>query len=266
MFNNSLNLFTSNATSPSRNLDNFVLEIADDALILGHRLSEWCGHGPTIEEDIALANISLDHLGHAQCLYQLLVERENSYISSDALAFFRESYQFRNSILVEQENGDFARTIVRQFFVSSYYHFLYQQLSACSIPLLSHFAEKAIKEVSYHLRHANEWLMRLGDGTTESKERSRDAIELLWPFLDELSNPSPTASALIESDNIFDAKLLAEKFNQHIEQSLSDARLTIPSGIKASQLNGRQLHHSEHLSQLLSVMQSTARAHPDATW
>ncbi len=253
-------------TSSRKALDHFVLEIADDALVLGHRLSEWCGHGPTIEEDIALSNISLDHLGQAQCLYELLVENDANYGSADKLAFFRDSFEFRNCILVEQENGDFAQTIVRQVYFSAYYYFLYEQLSSCPISLLSDFAAKARKEVSYHLRHAGEWILRLGDGTTESKARAQAAIVQLWPFVEELLAPSEAASILIAESQVFEPSTVSSAYKQYLETLLSEATLEVPSSTAASPLNGRQLKHSEHLSQLLSVMQSTARAHPDALW
>src|SRR5437762_3159364 len=177
---------TSGQTEKGSRQFEYLLRLGDDRLVLGHRLSEWCGHAPILEEDIALANIALDCIGHASALLHLAGEVEGKGRTADDLAYFRDAMDFRNCLLVEQPNGDFAFTIARQFFFDAYSFHLYQALQECRHPELAAIATKAVKEVRYHLRHSTEWTRRLGDGTEESHQRIQNAFEELWPFTDEL--------------------------------------------------------------------------------
>ena len=244
----------------------YLLELADDVLILGHRLSEWCGHGPMLEEDIALANIGLDCLGHAQFLLQHAAALENQGRDADALAFFRDSRDFRNVILVEQPNGDFAQTILRQFFFDSYYVAVLSALEQSSMEFLAGFAAKAKKEASYHLRHASQWVLRLGDGTAESRRRMQTALDTLTRFTLELFTPSAACLVLRTSGVSADPSLLKEAWETSVTGVFENSGLTLPASVFPCALSGRNGCHSEHLGRLLAEMQSTARAFPDAHW
>jgi ring-1,2-phenylacetyl-CoA epoxidase subunit PaaC len=234
-----------------------ALTRADDALILGHRLSEWCGHGPTLEEDLALTNIALDLIGQARALYALAGEETGH--SEDALAYLRDERQFRNALLVEQPNGDFARTIVRQFLFTAFIDPYWQALAGSPEPRLAAIAGKAAKESAYHLRHSAEWLIRLGDGTDESQRRAQAAIDRLWPYTGELFAPIVTQS--FEAD--IDA--LRPTWSAAVEHVLADGALTRPSDGWQHQ-GGRDGRHTEHLGHLLAEMQHLPRTHPGATW
>lgn len=233
----------------------YVLQRADDALILGHRLSEWCGHAPSLEEDMALANIGLDLLGQARSLYSYAAELEGAGRDEDAYAFLRDAGQFRNLLLLEQPNGDFAVTIVRQFFYSAFADPYWRAMMASSDPTLAAVAAKSEKESAYHLRHSSEWVIRLGDGTAESHRRAQDAVDLLWPFTGEMFEPEAFA----------DTTALQAIWRQTLAAVLAEATLALPSGTWM-QRGGRAGRHTEHLSRLLADMQVLPRSHPGATW
>jgi ring-1,2-phenylacetyl-CoA epoxidase subunit PaaC len=225
--------------------------LGDDALILGHRLSEWCGHAPTLEVDLALANIGLDLLGQAQFFLGLAAEAEGDGRDADALAYRRTEDEFRNCLLVEQPNGDFARTIARQFLFSSWQELLLGTLARGDDAPLAAIAAKAVKEVTYHASFAADWVIRLGDGTEESHRRMADGLDWCWRFTDELFAGNHGA--------------LRPEWDTRIKAVLTDAGLPAPKPVRGI-TGGRDGRHSEHLGHILSEMQYLQRVHPDAVW
>ncbi len=242
----------------------FTLRRADDAVILGHRLSEWCGHAPTPEEDMALANMGLDLLGQARSLYGYAAEVEGAGHDEDALAYLRDAPQFQNLLLVEQPNGDFAVTIVRQFLYVAYVDPWWRAMTASLDPTLAAIAAKAEKETAYHLRHAAEWLIRLGDGTAESHRRAQAALDQLWPYAGEMFEPGDEAD-LVAARVAVNPATLRPEFDATVASVLDQATLRRPANAWA-QRGGRQGRHSEHLGFLLAEMQHLQRSHPGATW
>ncbi len=242
----------------------FTLRRADDALILGHRLSEWCGRAPTPEEDVALANMGLDLLGQARSLYAYAGETEGAGHGEDDLAYLRDAPQFRNLLLVEQPNGDFAVTIARQFLYAAYVDPWWRAMTASRDPMLAAIAAKAEKETAYHLRHAAEWLIRLGDGTDESHRRAQSALDQLWPYVGEMFDPGDEAE-LVANGIAADPAALRPGFDATVASVLDQATLRRPAGTWA-QRGGRQGRHSEHLGFLLAEMQHLQRSHPGAAW
>ena len=240
-----------------------LLRRADDALILGHRLSEWCGHAPTPEEDLALANIALDQIGLARMLYTEAGEKTGR--TEDQLAYLRSDRDYRNCLLVEQPNGDFAVTIVRQFLFSAFADPFWRMMCKSANPALAAVAAKAEKEAAYHLRHAAEWLIRLGDGTEESHRRALAALALLWPFTGELFEVDEAEIELIEADILPPCTPLRTAWTATTEAVLARATLRRPDD-GWMQTGGRRGVHSEHLGRLLAEMQYLQRAHPGATW
>jgi ring-1,2-phenylacetyl-CoA epoxidase subunit PaaC len=238
-------------------LARLALARADDALILGHRLSEWCGHGPTLEEDLALTNMALDLIGQSRALYALAGEETGH--GEDALAYLRDERQFRNLLLVEQPNGDFARTIVRQVLFGAFIDLYWQSLALSSEPRLAAIAAKAAKESAYHLRHSAEWLIRLGDGNQESHDRAQAALDRLWPYTEELF--APVVSEPFEPD----VAALRPAWSATLDHVLAEATLGRPAEGWQHQ-GGRDGRHTEHLGHLLAEMQHLPRTHPGATW
>lgn len=243
----------------------YLLRLADDAVILGQRLGEWCGHAPSLEEDIGLANIALDHIGQARALYTLAGAIEGRGRDEDQLCFFRKEREFSNCLLVEQPNGDFAVTIVRQFLFSAYAHPLWQQLMTSADEGLAAIAAKAEKETAYHLRHAGEWLIRLGDGTAESHVRAQDAVDLLWPFTGELFEVDPAVRGLIAEGFAADPAALRPQWESTVDHVLEEATLERPSR-SWMQTGGRAGRHTEHFGHLLAEMQYMQRAYPGLNW
>lgn len=242
-----------------------ILGLADDALILGHRLSEWCGHAPMLEEDIALSNIALDCVGQARSFYAYAATVAGEGLSEDDFAYRREVGQYRNCLLVEQPNGDFAATIVRQVLFSAFIDPYYRALTASRDATLAAIAAKAEKETAYHLRHSGEWLIRLGDGTDESHARARAALDELWPYTGEMFEVDAAEAALIEAGTLPDPRGLRTEFDATLDHILSEATLTRPKG-GWMQSGGRAGRHSEHLGFILADLQYLQRAHPGATW
>jgi len=242
----------------------FTLRRADDALVLGHRLSEWCGNGPTPEEDIALANMGLDLLGQARLLYTYAGDAEGRGHDEDQLAYLRDDRQYRNLLLLEQPNGDFGQTIVRQFLYAAYADPWWRAMTRSADPTLAAVAAKAEKELAYHLRHASEWLIRLGDGTDESHRRTQDALDLLWPYAGEMF-VSEDEAPLIASGIAADPAAIRPRFDATVATILAEATLVAPEGAWM-QRGGRAGRHSEHLGFLLAEMQHLQRSHPGATW
>lgn len=243
----------------------YTLRRADDALILGHRLSEWCGHAPMLEEDMALANMGLDLIGQARELYTYAAKVEGASNDEDKFAYLRDVRQYRNVLLVEQPNGDFARTIVRQFFYSTFADPYWRAMMASKDETLAAIAAKSEKESAYHLRHASEWVIRLGDGTEESHRRAQVAVDDLWAFTGEMFHTDASDAELIASGVAVDPETLRQTWQRTVADVLAVATLEVPKG-EWMQKGGRAGHHSEHLGHLLSELQSLQRSFPGATW
>ena len=245
----------------------YLLRLADDRLVLGHRLSEWCGHGPILEEDIAMTNIALDLVGQASMLYALAGVTEGAGRDEDALAYFRGETDFRNAQLVELPRGDFAFTTMRQFLFDAYSVPLWSGLQRCGHARLAAIASKAVKEDTYHLRHSADWVLKLGDGTAESHERTQHALDALWRFTGELfeADDPETAAAVAREGISFDAAALRASWGRTVATVAAQATLSLPAeGAMAT--GGRRGVHTEHLGHLLSDMQIVARSHPGAQW
>lgn len=243
----------------------YALRRADDALILGHRLSEWCGHAPMMEEDMALSNIALDLIGQARELYSYAAKAEGKDNDEDKLAYLRDIRQYRNLLLVEQPNGDFAQTLVRQFFYSAFADLYWRAMMASRDTTLAAIAAKSEKESAYHLRHASEWIIRLGDGTDESHRRAQTAIEHLWAFTGEMFAVDERELALIHAGIAIDPAPLRGRWLTTLSDVTSEATLTLPQN-NWMQQGGRAGRHSEHLGHLLSELQSMQRTFPEQTW
>jgi len=242
----------------------YTLGLADDALVLGHRLSEWCGHAPVLEEDIALANIALDLIGQARPLFAYAGEIEGRGRDEDQLAYFRDAPAFRNLLLVEQPNVDFAVTLVRQFLCAAFMDPFWRAMTASRDATLAAVAAKAEKEVAYHLRHSAEWVIRLGDGTSQSHARAQDAVDELWMYTGEMFE-TDHARALIEAGVAPDPAGLRAEWNRTVDTVLAQATLRRPAD-GWMQSGGRRGRHSEHLGHLLADLQFLQRAYPGATW
>ncbi len=238
----------------------YLLRLGDDRLVLGHRLSEWCGHGPILEEDIALANIGLDCLGHATNLLHLAGEIEGKGRSEDDLAYFREATEFRNLMLVEQPKGDFAFTMVRQFLFDAYSYLLYEELQKSKHQELAGIAAKAFKEICYHLRHSRQWMLRLGDGTEESHKRAEIALEDIWIYTGELFTMDEIDHALVKEGISPHLESLKPKWQKQVQEVLSEATLKIPSDQDYMATGSRKGKHTEYLGHMLAEMQILARS------
>jgi len=242
-----------------------LLRLGDDRLVLGHRLSEWCGHAPILEEDIALANIALDLIGQASLLLKLAGEVEGKGRSEDALAYFRDAIEFRNAQLVELPNGDFAMTIVRQFLFDAWDVLKLERLTAATNKTLAGIAAKALKEARYHLRHSAEWMRMLGDGTPESHRRAQRALDDLWPYTAELFITDDVDRQAAAAGSGVDVETLRDSWRESVTRVIVEATLAIPKDGFAPR-GGRTGRHTEHLGRMLADMQSLARAHPGASW
>ena len=243
----------------------YALRLGDDSLVLGQRLGEWCGKAPMLEVDLALANLALDLIGQATHLLGYAGEVEGAGRDGDKLAFHRDVLDFANCLLVEQPNGDFARTIARQFLFSLWRKGLLEGLCASSDATLAGVAKKAIKETRYHLRFAAEWIVRLGDGTDESRARVIDGLDWCWRFVDELFEADAVTQALVAEGVAPDPAGLRGAFDAELDKVLAEATLERPAARRAT-VGGRVGHHSEHLGHLLAEMQFLPRAYPDAVW
>jgi ring-1,2-phenylacetyl-CoA epoxidase subunit PaaC len=246
-------------------LSEYLLRLGDDRLVLGHRLSEWCGHGPILEEDIATANIALDLLGQATIFLRLAGQAEGQGRDEDALAYWRDENQFRNASINELPPGDFGFTIVRQFLVSAWSFHHLEALSASTHPELAAVAAKALKETRYHVRHSSEWVLRLGDGTEESHRRAQAALDELWPWTSELSWQDGVDTELRKSGIAPDLEPLKAPWESMVRDVTARATLSVPAG-PMRMSRGRQGLHTEHLGHLLAEMQIVARSHPGAKW
>jgi ring-1,2-phenylacetyl-CoA epoxidase subunit PaaC len=243
----------------------YAVRLGDDALVLGHRLSEWSGQAPMLEEDIALSNLALDLIGQARLFYTYAGEIEGKGRNEDRLAYFREAGEFRNVLLVEQPNGNFATTMVRHLLYASFAHPYIKALAASADARLAAIAAKAEKELAYHVRHAAEWVIRLGDGTAESRERTVEALEELWTYTGELFEMDEVEQALAGRGIVPDRGRLRQGWETTLARALGEAGLERPAD-RYMQRGGRSGLHSEGLGKMLAEMQVLARAHPDATW
>jgi len=243
----------------------YVLRRADDALILGHRLSEWCGHAPAMEEDMALSNIALDLIGQARALYSYAATAEGRGNDEDKFAYLRDVRQYRNLLLLEQPNGDFAHTIVRQLFYSAFADPYWRAMMGSGDTTLAAIAAKSEKESAYHLRHASEWVIRLGDGTEESHARTQAAIDDLWAFTGEMFLADDSERGLIDLGAAIDPATLKDNWRHTVARVISEATLRLPENDWMQQ-GGRHGRHGEHLGHLLSELQHMQRTFPGASW
>jgi ring-1,2-phenylacetyl-CoA epoxidase subunit PaaC len=242
----------------------YLLRLGDDRLVLGHRLSEWCGHGPVLEEDIALANVALDLIGQATHFLKLAGQVEGKGRDEDALAYLRDGIAYRNVKLVELPNGDFGRTIMRQFLFDVWSVLLLDGLRRAAHPELAGIAAKAHKEARYHVRHSGDWVLRLGDGTEESHRRAQTALDELWPYTGELF-AADEVGGVLAGTVAPDPTALEPAWRRVVSDVVRRATLTLPAdGFMHS--GGRQGRHTEHLGHLLDEMQILARSHPGAKW
>lgn len=266
----------------------YTLRLADDALIMGHRLSEWCGHGPILEQDIALTNTSLDHLGRARSLYQYAAEQFNNLpeaakktfftsvalqneiaagvkIDEDDLAYLRDGWDFKNVLLAEQPNVDWAYTVTRSFFYDAFNYFFFSALANSSDTVLSAIAEKTLKEVTYHLRWSSEWVVRLGDGTDESHRRMQAAMNDTWMYTGELFSMNE-AEVVVAQNNIgINPADIQPLWMERVKDVLKEATISIP-GNSWMQEGGKDGRHSEHLGYVLAELQFVQRAYPGMEW
>ncbi len=266
----------------------YTLRLADDALIIGHRLSEWCGHGPILEQDIALTNTSLDHLGRARSLYQYAAEQFNGLaadkkkdiftsvalqqvlntganVDEDDLAYLRDGWDFRNILLVEQPNNDWAYTIARAFFYDAFNYFFFTELVKSKDTTLSAIAEKSLKEVTYHLRWSSEWVVRLGDGTDESNARMQKAVNELWSYSGEMFIANDTDNMMAQQGIGVDVVSLKQPWMDCVNNVFGEANVTLPQATWMQQ-GGKDGRHSEHLGYILAELQFMQRAYPGMEW
>jgi ring-1,2-phenylacetyl-CoA epoxidase subunit PaaC len=243
----------------------FVLRLADDNLVLGHRLSEWCGHAPMLEEDLAMPNMALDLIGQARSLYQYAAEIEGQGRSEDDFAYLRREREYLNCLLAERPNGDFAHTMLRQFWFAAYLHPLWEAMQQSSDETLAGIAGKAVKEVAYHIRHAGEWVVRLGDGTEESASRMKAAVATLSPYLDELFESDEVTEAIADAGIAPDPATLRPAFDRVVLPVFAEAMLEMPAP-PWPQSGGRQGRHGEHMGFLLAELQHMQRTYPGANW
>ena len=247
------------------NLIHFLYRLGDNSLILGQRLAEWCSNGPTLEEDVALTNISLDNFGQARIIFSHLAEIENAGKSEDDYAFKRNEREFYNALIVERPNGHFGDTIARSFLFDAFQFHFYKALTNSSNEFLAGFAAKSLKEVSYHLRHSGEWVVRLGDGTEESKEKIQKSIDDMWDYTGDMFETDDKIEVLVKNGIAPNYSEIKEDWTKTVEEILYRATLKKPEDqfMQEGSLEGR---HSEFLGHLLADMQYLQRAYPDAKW
>ncbi|PLP99103.1 1,2-phenylacetyl-CoA epoxidase subunit PaaC [Cupriavidus pauculus] len=243
----------------------YLLRLGDAPLVLGQRLSEWCGKGPALEEDIALTNVALDLIGQARMWLSRAGEVEGAGRTEDQLAYLRDAHQFRNPLLAEQPNGSYADTLARQFLFDTWHYYLLDALRQSSDAAIAAIADKAVKEVAYHARRSADLVVRLGDGTAESHCRMQDAIDRLWMYTGELFDADTVDAGLIAAGVACDPATLREPWHRQVAEVLEEATLTMPAD-GWMQRGGHAGRHTEHLGFLLAEMQFLQRAYPGATW
>ena len=248
-----------------QNTVTYILRMADNALIMGQRLGEWCGHGPILEQDIALTNFSLDYIGQARNLYSYAAELEGKGKSEDDLAFLRDEESFYNTLLVEQPNGNWGQTIVRQFLFDAFNYYFHLELCKSSDEQLAAIAAKSIKEISYHLRFSSEWVIRLGDGTELSHQKMQTALDSLWMYSGELLEADDIDKEMANKGIAPNLEVIRPLYEQKIKEIFKLATLSIPENAWM-QSGGKQGRHTEHLGHLLSEMQYLQRSYPGLEW
>lgn len=246
-------------------LYNYLLMLGDNAMILGHRLSELCGHGPNLETDIALTNISLDLFGQVRNYFQYAADVKGEDTNEDSIAFLRRERQYKNLLLVEQPNTDFAHTIGRQFFFDAFHLPLLEELMKSNDETIVAIATKSIKEVKYHLRFSSQWVKRLGGGTEESHRRMQEAVNHLWAYTGELFDESPIEKEMLEYGVGADLARVKVKYDETVKEVLTEATLTIPDTL-AAQRGGKDGIHSEHMGFILADLQYMQRTYPNMQW
>jgi ring-1,2-phenylacetyl-CoA epoxidase subunit PaaC len=247
-------------------LFSYLLQLGDNALIHGQRLAQWCGHGPVLEQDIALTNIALDHIGQARMFYQLAASVEGNNRTEDDLAFKRDAHEFRNCQLVELPNGHFGDTIAKCFFLDTYNYFYFDSLRKSAHSGIAAIAEKAFKEISYHAQFAAEWVIRLGDGTAESHQKIAESINNFYPYTGGLFNTSSADAAAQEAGYAPNLKDIEALWFEKVTEVLEIATLTPPDPNMWMHKSGKDGQHTEHIGFMLAEMQFLPRAYPDATW
>lgn len=254
-----------------KELITYTLHLADNSLVLGHRNSEWTGHGPVLEQDIAVSNIALDLIGQARNFYQyaakLINQSAGQNATEDTLVYFRDVHDFKNCLLVEQNNGDWAKTILRQFLFSAYQFFLYRQLQNSSDNALAAIAEKSLKEATYHLRWSSEWVIRLGDGTEESHQRIVKAVDELWMHTDEMFETVSYEMIAAREGYGIDVSLLKNDWQKKVRDIFDEATIPFPPDEKPGvRWLGKEGKHSEYLGYILAELQFLQRAYPNSEW
>jgi ring-1,2-phenylacetyl-CoA epoxidase subunit PaaC len=252
-------------TAQQTPLFQYALRLGDTCLILSHRLSEWAGHAPVVEEELALANVALDLLGQAQLWLGLAGEVEGASRGADKLAYLRDAREFRNLLLVEQPNGDFACTMARQLFFDAWHLLLLRELARSIDTRIADIAAKALPEATYHLGRSRDWMVRLGDGTDESHRRAQAAIDDLWMYTGELFEMDEVDQALLADGVAVDLAALRQPWLEQVAETLREATLELPKSDWA-QRGGKRGVHSEHLGYVLADLQFLQRAYPNATW
>lgn len=257
-----------NTLSPIPNsqfLISYTLHLADTTLILSHRNSEWCGHGPILEQDIALTNIALDLLGQARSFYQYAASLMGEEFDEDKLAYLRDANEFKNHLLVEQSNEDWAVTILRQFYFSTFQHYLYTELQHSNDKHLAAIATKSLKEVAYHLRWSSEWVIRLGDGTETSNQKMKNAVDVLKDFTEELFVMSNEETELLTQNISVDLNKIKSLWQQKVDEVFAEATLEFKYSSQPK-IGGKQGQHTQHLTTLLADMQVLQRTYPNSVW
>ncbi|MCU9836781.1 phenylacetate-CoA oxygenase subunit PaaC [Ruegeria sp. WL0004] len=244
----------------------FLLRMGDNTLVLGHRVSEWCGHAPVLEEDIALANTALDLIGQTQMWLALAGEVQGEGKSADDLAFLRDAWDFRNALLVEVPNGDFGRTLMRQFLFDSWHKLMLERLKGSTDERVAAIAEKAVKEVTYHVERSRDTVIGLGDGTEESHTRMQEALDYLWPYVGELFTGDAVDAEMVAAGIAPDPASLRADYDAIMAEVMAEATLSIPKSGFAHKGGRDGRMHTEHLGHLLTSMQWLQRAYPGARW
>ena len=256
----------------AQSLFNYTIYLADSSLIMGHRLSEWTGHGPMLEQDIAISNIALDLIGQSRNFYQYaaLLTNNNSLdgknITEDDLAYLRDAGEFKNLLITELPNGDWGKTILKIFFLSTWQFFFYQKLIYSTDKQLSAIAEKSLKEVTYHVKWSSEWVIRLGDGTEESKKRMGIAVEELWPYTGEMFEPADYETEEDKERVSVPVSGIKDDWINKIKNVFKEATLDFPKEGIWMQSGGKKGVHTEHLGYILAEMQFLQRAYPGCEW
>ena len=243
----------------------YTLRLGDNALILGQRLAEWCGHGPVLEQDIALQNIALDQFGQARMLMQYAADQKGSDNTEDSIAFHRDIWDYHNLLMLEQPNGDWGMTLVRQFLFDTFNYFQYTQLLHSKDEQIRAIAQKAIKEITYHAQWSAEWVIRLGDGTEESHERVQRSLDDIWMWTGELYTPDEIDNEMLERGVGADLSSIRDHWHEKVSEILEMATLRKPEDAWM-QSGGKQGEHSEHLGYIIAEMQHLPRMYPEAKW